>query len=214
MNISSLKNIQAEVKTITFNNEEIQVKTRISEGTKIKIADIIKTFYFTENGVESTDFQLTCKDIYNAVFVNCLIDNYTDIISDDELSYIEICDAVVLSGLYETILGVISPLDIAMLKDMIDRAINEQNRVMVLENSVENQLKKALDKVIEMIPSEGKIKSLLKVVKSEFKNFDINKLKFINDKNLEFGEKGLPDLNNIVDIGEKILENMKVKKSK
>jgi len=81
------------------------------------------------------------------------------------------------------------------------------------ENSMESQLKKFLEIAISKIPDEKTIKNLIKNVKKEFKNFDPQKLQFLNDKSKEFTGKEIPNSESIDKLVDGVL-NLFEKKEK
>jgi hypothetical protein len=193
MNIYELENIIEPFVSIDFNGHSIAVKKHISENLKIAVAQKIKKFYFAVDGVSSPDTDITCKDLKNACYIYSVLDNYTDVKLGEDNDYVTIATIATESGLLDKVLSCIPLTERAMFKEAIDNAIENEYRKIAEENSIENQLKKFLEMVLSKIPDDKTIRDLLKSVKKDFKNFDVSKLNFLNDKSKEFGGKEIPN---------------------
>lgn len=197
MNIYELENIIEPFVSIDFNGHPIAVKKHISENLKIAIAQKIKKFYFSVDGVSSPDADISCKDFKNACYVYCILDNYTSVELGEDNDYVTIATIATESGLLDKVLSCIPLTERVMFKEAIDNAIENEYRKIAEENSIQNQLKKFLEMALSKIPDEEGIKKLLKSAKKEFKNFDPSKLQFLNEKSKEFTGKEIPNVEQV-----------------
>jgi hypothetical protein len=127
------------------------------------------------------------------------------------------------SGILNTILNVTNRVkEYDVILNILNEEIEEELRLNKFElqfnwqkeNSAEAQIKKFLDMILSKVPDEKTIKDLLKSVKKDFKNFDISKLNFLNNKLQEFGEKPVPSseqvdtmVDNVLNLMDKKVEN-------
>ena len=98
------------------------------------------------------------------------------------------------------------------LKESIESNIEELRNEYAKENSVENQLKRFLDQVINNIPDDKKIKSMIKAVKKEFNGFKWEKNSVLGQVAKEYANIDLPNKEQVdktIDIVEKFVDEVK-----
>lgn len=98
------------------------------------------------------------------------------------------------------------------LKDSIKANMEELRDKYMKENSVENQLKRFLEQVINNIPDNKKIKSMIKAVKKEFNSFKWEKNSVLGQVAKEYANIDLPNKEQVdktIDIVEKFVDEVK-----
>lgn len=98
------------------------------------------------------------------------------------------------------------------LKESIKSNIEELRSEYIKENSVENQLKRFLEQVINNIPDDKKIKSMIKAVKKEFNGFKWEKNSVLGQVAKEYANIDLPNKEQVdktIDIVEKFVDEVK-----
>lgn len=181
MNIYDLENITESPISFDFNGQTVTVKKHISESQKIAIANKVKTFYFTEDGVSSPDFDISCKDLKNSVYVYSILANYTDVELGEDNDYVGIANIATVSGLLDKVLSCIPLIERAMFKEAIDDAIENEYRKIAEENNIENQIGKLIEWVKNKIPSKEEIEKLMQELPDTINKIDPSKLTFIQD---------------------------------
>jgi hypothetical protein len=209
MNIKELNLTPTESIIIEFNGHKININKYISESEKLYIASQIKDIYFGESIITSA-LTLSNKDLKNTLIVCFIINNYTDI-DTESMDYIDACDMVVTSGLYDEIIKSIPKNELDRLTTSIDNAIEEKRHELTIENSIENQLHNFLNKVIENM-SEKKLISILKKFKKEMNGVKLDDFPILKDLAKTFGNKDMTDINNIKNEIDTIIETVKTKK--
>lgn len=189
MNITDLRDIKAELEEFDFCGNKIIVKKYIPEAYKLYIAKNIKDIYFGENILESEpESTLSAEDLSNknlkhTMFVVNIIKFYTDI-EIEETDNLNICDLVVESGLYNTIIDIIPYSELDSLKNIINDVISEEQRRLDNENSIQNIIKTFLDKFLEKIPSDeviDKFKNTVNDLPNLIKEANPENLKLVAD---------------------------------
>jgi hypothetical protein len=178
------------------NGKEITIKKYISEYAKQNIASIIKELCFEKSIETESGLNISNTNLKNALFVCSVITYYTDIDLPD-VSYLEACDILISSGLYDEILSNIPSSEINMLKEIIRDAIEDKKFEILMQNSIENQLNNFLKTIIEKIPNDKKIISMMKSLKKELGNIDVSKLSSIKDLVEEYGDMKIPNGENL-----------------
>lgn len=152
------------------------------------------------------------KEMY---LVMTAIGLYADIQFDEDELDVDIYDFIMSSGLYDFVLK--NHEDYERFKVMFDSAIEEKKYQLQQENSVENQLKKFLEYVIENIPDNDKIMKLVKNLKKEFNGFKWEKNSVLGKVAKEYGNVDLPTKENIektLDVVSEIVKKPEAPKNK
>lgn len=206
MNILELENKYIQPEKITFQGSDILINKYISYETKIFITNQMKIAYFAD----VDDIEFTNQELKNAIFIDFVLKFYTDIDLKD-VDYLLTANIAIQSGLFDEVIKHIVESEIITLKEMIDTAIAEEKYKIQQENSIENQLNKFLTNVIEKIPNDKKIVSMIKTLKKELNGFKPEKFKVLNDILKSVGSKEVPTTD-LIEKGINIAEDVLLKK--
>jgi hypothetical protein len=209
MKLSEIKLKPTDNVVLEFNEFKVNVKKYIPEYTKLFIVSQIKNIYFADS-ILSSNLNISNKELKNMLTTCLIIGNYTDIDVSD-MDYIDICDSVVESGLYDEIINIIPKREIDYLNNMIDNAIEEKRFELIIENSIENQFKKFLTYINENM-SEKKLINFIKKAKKELNGFKIENFDIIKDLAKNFGNIDTNSPEDLTKSIDKIVDVIKSKK--
>lgn len=206
MKILDLEDKYIQPKKIIFQGKDVFINQYISYETKMYITNNIKVAYFSP----SDDIEYSNTELKDALFKVFVLKFYTDIDFVD-VDYLLIVNIAVQSGLFDEVTKNIPTSELETLKEMIDNSITEEKYRIQQENSIENQLKRFLTNLIEKIPDDKKIISMVKTLKKELNGFKPEKIKVLNDILKNIGGKEIPT-KELIDNGIKTMEDTLIKK--
>lgn len=176
MKILDLEDKYIQPKKILFEGRDIFINQHIPYETKIYITNKLKVAYFSP----ADDIEYSNTELKDAIFKVFVLKFYTDI-DMTNVDYLLAANVALQSGLFDEVVNNIPVSEMITLKEMIDNSIAEEKYRIQQENSIENQLNRFLTKVIEKIPDDKKIVSMVKTLKKELNGFKPEKIKFLND---------------------------------
>lgn len=209
MKLSEIKLKPIDNVVLEFNEFKVNVKKYIPEYTKLFIVSQIKNIYFADS-IISSNLNISNKELKNMLTTCLIIGNYTDIDTSD-MDYMDICNSVVESGLYDEIINIIPKREIDYLNNMIDNTIEEKRFELIIENSIENQFKKFLNYINENM-SEKKLMGFIKKAKKELNGFKIENFDIIKDLAKNFGNIDTNSPEDLTKGIDKIIDVIKSKK--
>jgi hypothetical protein len=170
MRVFEIKELLKEGKSLS---DLIQLKSYIPFVEKKILCDkIIEGSLYEENGM------LLCNYYDKKLFIEIsIINNYTDIELDEE-NIVGDYDILCELGITEYILENMNFEESFFIYEMIGNIIKQKIKIT---NSVENILAKGLNTLLNKLPNDKQIKSIIKTASKELQKFEPEKLKSLQD---------------------------------
>jgi hypothetical protein len=175
-------------KKIVFQDEEINIKQYISILEKQAFIKFVVDKYFEVIG-ENDDVEISDKIIYSSsikelTYFYCIIKYFTDIEVDEGISFTELYDNIVGSGLFDPIRemlpeNVINDIDI-QIENAIWNINDDINKDIQKKNSLENLIERFLNKLLEKMPNDKQLSNLMNKFIKSLNSIDPEKLSYIS----------------------------------
>lgn len=182
--VETIENINenVEINLITIDQaiedfSKIDVKQYLPSIVKISIINKILDFCIieNENGLKRVNY--SWLEIFKTVFI---ISNYTNIDIDnfkvEEL--FGIYDQFQENGIYNYVIDKICKKEIEFIDNILKKEIEQ---VLTIDNGIGSILAKTLNRIVEKLPDEKGIKSLLKDLPKQINKINPEKLKYVSE---------------------------------
>lgn len=165
--------IKEALKEGNILDDLIQIKPYISFiEKKIACDKIIDGSLYEEDGMLACDYYN--RKLFTEVFI---VSNYTNIELDEE-NIVGDYDILCELGITEYILENMNFEESFFIYEMIGNIIKQKIKIT---NSVENILAKGLNTLLNKLPNDKQIKSIIKTASKELQKFEPEKLKSLQD---------------------------------
>lgn len=172
--IRELQKKYDKVIELEYEGLNIEVKPYLPIEKKINIANQVYISALDESSVIPSISQST--EII--LFTYLIVENYSNINLPKD--HIEGYNILTQTGIYKAIAETI-PGEINCIRDMINELYADDYAQYKYDNKLINVITTLLNNIIEQLPNEDEIKSLVSELNEDIENFDPDKLKFIQD---------------------------------